>query len=573
MKSFKDYIFLGINSYILYGTILLLFSLSRIFNILSLRDVFIISVICSYLVKFLLYKKEGREFSIKAVIFIEAAYLALFVIIVAGASFFYDTTYDGRSYHQEGIILLADGYNPFYEQLNEDKVLHSLWINHYPKAAEIVSATLYSVTGNIETGKAFHVLLIFSNILMGMGLFLRWGKLSFFTGAIFSLVLALNPVAVCQSLTYYVDGQQWSLLLAASYLMFLYILEKKQAWNLMLAWVIIPLVNIKFTALIYAVMTAGIYGFFLLLTATKKEFRKTLTIIGVSFAIAVFCVGFNPYVTNTLIKGHPFYPIYGENKVDIITGNAPDEFKGKNRFQKFYLSFLGRTGNVMSWWSDEKIVLKIPFTFDRDEIKALSGCDTRVAGFGPFFSGVCLVSAFIYLLHKLGRFKKSAGTGRLRQMLNSVNLMDVILFCVAASVVINPEPWWARYVPQVWAIPVLMILSVMIADNKRKGLTLVPVSLFGVSVLLTVFVYIGSNMADTSVLNHELALLSERNETIEVYFENFRSDRLKLIKKGIAYREVTGGPEPTGEYENTLLGHGTLWHNDKSLHDALNRLN
>jgi hypothetical protein len=370
-----------------------------------------------------------------------------------------------------------------------------------------------------------------------------------------------------------VDGQQWSLLLAASYLMFLYILEKKQAWNLMLAWVIIPLVNIKFTALIYAVMTAGIYGFFLLLTATKKEFRKTLTIIGVSFAIAVFCVGFNPYVTNTLIKGHPFYPIYGENKVDIITGNAPDEFKGKNRFQKFYLSFLGRTGNVMSWWSDEKIVLKIPFTFDRDEIKALSGCDTRVAGFGPFFSGICLVSAFIYLLHKLGRFKKSAGTGRFRQMLNSVNLMDVILFCVAASVVINPEPWWARYVPQVWAIPVLMILSVMIADNKRKGLTLVPVSLFGVSVLLTVFVYIGSNMADTSVLNHELALLSERNETIEVYFENFRSDRLKLIKKGIAYREVTGGPEPTGEYENTLLGHGTLWHNDKSLHDALNRLN
>jgi hypothetical protein len=183
------------------------------------------------------------------------------------------------------------------------------------------------------------------------------------------------------------------------------------------------------------------------------------------------------------------------------------------------------------------------------------------------------VSAFIYLLHKLGRFKKSAGTGRFRQMLNSVTLMDVILFCVAASVVINPEPWWARYVPQVWAIPVLMILSVMIADNKRKGLTLVPVSLFGVSVLLTVFVYIGSNMADTSVLNHELALLSERNETIEVYFENFRSDRLKLIKKGIAYREVTGGPEPTGEYENTLLGHGTLWHNDKSLHDALNRLN
>ncbi|MFA5906306.1 MAG: hypothetical protein WC836_20430 [Desulfobacula sp.] len=573
MKDFKNYIFLGINSYILYGTILVLFSLSRIFNILSAREIFIISVICSYLVKFLLYKKEGREFSIKTVIFMEAAYLALFVIIVAGASFFYDTTYDGRAYHQEGIILLADGYNPVYEQLDENKVLHALWINHYPKAAEIVSAALYSFTGNIETGKAFHILFIFSNILMGTGLFLRWGKLSYKTGAVFSLIMGLNPVAVCQSLTYYVDGQQWSLLLAASYLMMLYILEKKQTWNMMLAWVVISLVNIKFTALVYAVMTAGVYGFFLLLTATKKEFRKSLAITGISFVIAVFCVGFNPYVTNTLIKGHPFYPIYGENKVDIITGNAPDEFKGKNRFEKFYLSFLGRTGNVMSWWSDEKIVLKIPFTFDREEIKALSGCDIRVAGFGPFFSGICLVSAFIYFLHKLGRFKKQAGTGGYRRIIGSVNLIDVLLFCVAASVVINPEPWWARYVPQVWVIPVLMTLSVMITDNKKKGLTLVPVSLFVVSILLTVWIYIGSNMADTSALNHELALLSEIKGTIEVYFENFRSDRLKLIKKGIAYREVTGGPKPTGEYENTLLGHGTLWHNDKFLHAVLKRKN
>lgn len=572
MKTFKDYIYLGINSYILYGTLLVLFSFFRVFNILSVKEIFILSIICSGLLKYWLYKKEAKDFSIKKIIKIEAIYLAIFLITVGASSQLYDTTYDGRAYHQEAIILLSEGYNPFYQQLDEDEELHAIWINHYPKAVEIVSAALYSFTGNIETGKAFNILFMISNILIGMGIFLRWGRLSYGFGLIFSLILSLNPVAICQSLTYYVDGQNWSLLLCAAYLILLYIFEKRLAWNMMLALVIVSLVNIKFTALIYLLVMMAAFYVIQLLTVSKKEFLKSMMITGISILVAVFFIGFNPYVTNTLIKGHPFYPIYGENKVDIITGNSPDEFKNKNRFEKFYLSFLGKTGNIMSWWSDEKIALKIPFTFDINEIKAMAGCDLRVAGFGPFFSGIFLVSAVLYLLNKLFTSRKTAREKENGLFFGDTIWIDIVLFFVVFSVVINPEFWWARYVPQLWVIPVLMLLSSGVSGKKRR-LAFIPVSFYVLSIFITSIVYVDSNVRETMALNRELALLSESNQKIQVYFENFRSDRLKLLKKGISYTETKDDSGVVGAYENTLLGHGTFRHDDKSLYEALKAIN
>ena len=568
MKTFKEYIFLGINSYILYATILALFSLSRVLNVLSAKEIFIISVIISGFLKYLLYKKEGKEFSVKKRMTLEAVYIAIFLITAAASSQLYDTTYDGRAYHQEAIIRLAQGYNPYYQQLDEDEELHALWINHYPKAVEIVSSALYAFTGNIETGKAFNILFIISNILMGLGVFLRWGRLSQGAGLIFGMILALNPVAVCQSLTYYVDGQTWSLLLAGAYLIFLFVLEKRGAWNMMLALVIFALANIKFTSLVYLMVMMAVYYLILLLTSPRKELIQAVMITGTAILIAVFFIGFNPYVTNTLINGHPFYPVYGENKVDIITGNAPHEFKDKNRFEKFYLSFLGRSGNLMRAWSDEKIELKIPFTFNLNEIKAMAGCDIRVAGFGPFFSGIFLVSALLYFLNKPGKLGGGTGEKENDRFPGKGSWIDALLFFVVFSVVINPEFWWARYVPQLWAVPVLMLLSSGFS-GKKPGWALVPVAFYIVSIFIISTVYIGSNIKETRALNRELGLLSESNREMAVYFENFRSDRLKLMKRGIAYIETKDDDGTNWAYENTLLGHGTVLHNDESLYTAL----
>jgi hypothetical protein len=436
---------------------------------------------------------------------------------------------------------------------------------------EIVSSAVYAFTGNIETGKAFNLLFMISNILMGIGVFLRWGRLSQGAGIVFSMILGLNPVAVCQSLTYYVDGQTWYLLLAGAYLIFLFILEKRTAWNMILALVIFSLANIKFTSLVYLMVMMAGYYLILLLTRPGKELIQTAMITGATILIAVFFIGFNPYVTNTLINGHPFYPVYGENKVDIITGNAPHEFKDKNRFEKFYLSFLGRSGNLMRAWSDEKIDLKPPFTFDLEEIKAMAGYDVRVAGFGPLFSGIFLVSALLYVLNKLGKLGGKTEEKGKDRFPGKASWIDAFLFFVVFSVVINPEFWWARYVPQLWAVPVLMLLGSGFS-GKKPGLALVPVAFYLMSIFMISTVYIGSNIKETRALKRELELLSESSQKMAVYFENFRSDRLKLMKKGIAYIETKDDDGMNWAYENTLLGHGTVLHNDKSLYIALKEI-
>ena len=148
--------------------------------------------------------------------------------------------------------------------------------------------------------------------------------------------------------------------------------------------------------------------------------------------------------------------------------------------------------------------------------------------------------------------------------------MDMILFFVVFSVVINPEFWWARYVPQLWAVPVLMLLSSGFSGKWRR-LSFIPVSFYVVSVFIISIVYVESNIKDTIALNRELALLSETDQEIQVYFENFQSDRLKLLKKGIRYSEKGSGVDYA--YENTLLGHGAVRHNDPSLYEALNAIN
>ena len=46
--------------------------------------------------------------------------------------------------------------------------------------------------------------------------------------------------------------------------------------------------------------------------------------------VAGFLVGaFNPYITNTVIKHNPVYPLIGEDKIDIMSIVTPQNIEGK----------------------------------------------------------------------------------------------------------------------------------------------------------------------------------------------------------------------------------------------------
>lgn len=55
----------------------------------------------------------------------------IFLACIYAAGCLYDLSWDGQAYHQEAVIQLRNGWNPFHDA--PLKGIHSVWINHYAK--------------------------------------------------------------------------------------------------------------------------------------------------------------------------------------------------------------------------------------------------------------------------------------------------------------------------------------------------------------------------------------------------------------------------------------------------------
>src|SRR5262249_32768172 len=132
----------------------------------------------------------------------------------------YDISWDGQTYHAEGIEQLASGWNPFWEAPHNGPAfrLHSGYysgpsqLSFSPKGAWICAAALYKFSGSFEAGKACHLMLILACFLCSFAALSTFRSIKWRWILILSLLIASNPVSVCQMFTYYVDGQLSSLL-------------------------------------------------------------------------------------------------------------------------------------------------------------------------------------------------------------------------------------------------------------------------------------------------------------------------------------------------------------------------
>ncbi len=98
---------------------------------------------------------------------------------------------------------------------------------------------------------------------------------------------------------------------------------------------------------------------------------------------------------------------------------------------------------------------KIPGTWNAHELRLAS--DTRNGGFGPFF-GAEIILAAASLAWAIRR--------RLTTVRGHELQWTLVLFCFATTVLF-PEPWWARFVPLAWALP---LSGTMLAGALRPGL-------------------------------------------------------------------------------------------------------
>lgn len=455
-----------ISAYNLIGiafTLLIMFTAISIFTSLQLIFRIPITIPVGMVVGFLLplVFVAKRELDLKSYL----GSIIIFVICTIASGFVFDFSWDGQAYHELAQIMLDRGWNPYWSPEKIGVYQSDIWVHAYPKSLWIYSAGFYALTGNILMGKGYNLIVAIATFLLCYKVihinFVRKRSLSVF----FGLLITLNPVVCSQLTTYYVDGTLY--LLMVDFLALCYLLIKNQVKQRMpalvtLSFIIIVACNIKFTGALYIVVLC-LTVLALALSEKEKILSKKLAVIFLLSGIfGGVVVGYNPYVTNLVRHGSIGWPLTstGKDKADIISHVVNNDFASKNRVAKFFIGYNSVTSNS----STEKPKLKIPGSVTRDELRAMAAQDVRTGGFGPWFSLILIFSlvGFVLLAYN-------------RKLTRSMIILLVGLLC---SVFANPECWFARYVPQLYLIPVLIAVWGMSSFVGRAKL------LFRVSCIL-----------------------------------------------------------------------------------------
>lgn len=377
----------------------------------------------------------------------------------------YDYSWDGRAYHQIGILYFANGWNPVWQKMADVESLlpylsHEIWVEHYLKFSEIVASSIVSAFASIapssldtiELGKALNFIAVFGAFLYSVSVLAKF--IHPLPATIISLFASFSPVVGAQIATYYVDG----LLSCALLVAFCAIVDREFyrrqlvdsspseisslkramfARSCILAGALLAMASIKLTGIAYAGFIGLGYLVYLLWFYPFKE-AKPLIVLGLITGSLILACNANPLLTNLASGKHFGYPLLGKEKINIIIGQQPKVFDELNSGTKLLYSLFSRTQNCTAQCTPQ---LKAPFSRLHDEAPNV---DTRIAGFGAYFSGAVLLSVLMVVLFAQG-FRRKEILG--------------LLVLVTGSFLINPESWWARYVPQMYFVPLLVLVA------------------------------------------------------------------------------------------------------------------
>lgn len=514
----------------------ILFSLffSNVFYLLKINFsvlFFWIPLLTLLFVYFVMYNKkesELKQYTLKissAFIFLICVGLSMFV-----GTRIYDVSYDGNYYHKAAIGLLKNGWNPIYERA-EDKAGYFAeinpnnkiftWINHYQNASWIFGASLYKMTGNIETAKGFNYMILMASFLI---LFYALSRIlsqkkRFWLTLLMSILTVLSPTVLAQIFSFYIDGSLYLLLSITILTLSIITIELSKnssvsVFNfLIFITSVILMINLKLSGLLLVATTSLPFMilwikeiFFKKDLSNNSNIKKFYKLLGCAVGILIISfltISASSYLKNLRTKGNPFYPLIGSNKVDIITTMQPMSFSEKNQIEKFINSVFSKSENVSHSLGHEP-KFKIPFSWDEDEVNELYITDTRIGGFGILYSAIfiiTIVSAVMILIH-----------------LDKHALTTHVFLCIIAGsllyLILPTENWWARYAPNIYLLTPTTAVMLLYARQKNK-------STINNKILLVVFMFL---ITITSI--NLIPFISNRL----LNFEVSREIKLELLK-------------------------------------------
>jgi len=474
-------------------------------------------------------ERDDAGWSLKEFLAPAAVSLIILVISILIAAWFFDFSWDGQSYHQEYIIRLKNHWNPTQSYLPYTVPLAEV-CNYYSRGIETIQSTLYAFTGCIETGKATGFILFFATLSLCYSFLIRQAGLSKPKAWILALITACNPVFLYQAFTYYIDA----------HIYFLYVILIVSAIRIFITGDNIPMILYGFAIILLlpakfiAIPMTGILVIalivILLLYRRYKLFVKVVAVSAVCSAIGFFLVGYQPYVTNLVNHSSPFYPFSGAGAAPgaPLVDQSPEGFPEKNRVAKFFISVFSRTENLQHAETNRTPGIKVPFTLNKKELRIV--WDQRLGGFGPFYGGAFLVS--VILLTAL-LFRLTPGDRR---------FLICLIIPLTASVFIISEPWWFRYVPQLWLFSVILIFFAEVKWKNRfsKVLSGIVYVALVLNIMLTLAGTLYWNVRDTLKVKEQLEIIQKSGKTVIADFGIFTGNEIRLQEQGIPYVRSEG---------------------------------
>lgn len=424
----------------------------------------------------ILYRQDTNKDKILVILL--SFTILFFTTLVATVTF--DRSSDGNTYHKDAIGVLKEGFNPVYEssadfikkRTDESKKLknYSIWTDHYAKANWIIAANFYSLTNNIESGKAMNFITLY--LVFGFLAFSLSQYLTKYKAVILAFLVVFNPITASQLFTYYNDQLVCLyLFLAIAFLIQLdHNIHDKKNW-LYYGLTFILLANMKFNGLGYLL----VFSFFFVCRYLYKSYRQQIFLKTFQklccyfiplFVISLLIVGYPTYVKNTIDHHNPFFPLYDDKGEDIITQQQPQKFLKMNHLEKLFYATFSRANNLRK---NDKTELKIPFTISKDEIIPAMSNDLRISGFGLLYSGLLICSLLILIIY-YPLYKQ-----------NSWILYTLFITC--GLLIFMSESWWARYTPHFYLF-LLLSLYILFRYGKHPFTKKIYVAIILVNALI-----------------------------------------------------------------------------------------
>lgn len=363
---------------------------------------------------------------------------------------YHENFFDAVWYHHDAVYQFAKGWNPYERNLEANETSYcEFYLNYFPKGYWIFGAIIYKFTHTIEAAKGMDLALMLACAMILCGGLLKqnfdWSNTkSVFVG----LLICLNPIAIINAFSFYVDGPIASLLSMGIFFALAQLYGKdNKAW--LMAFICFGvLFHLKFTGTAFSILFMGAF-FMLLILKEKLTWKKWLIRFSIYSVIVLLILGFHPFISNTIHKGHPFFPAVENNEIKVFKlSSYPADFIGKDRFTKFVTALFAETG----WHgTPDKSTPKELFSIKGTEFYGKGIPD--LGALGPLFAEFFSLSIIAFIVSLL--FLKNK-----KQKLQYLLALLFFLF----TCFINQEAWVFRYIPHLWLLSILILLPLW--ENK-----------------------------------------------------------------------------------------------------------